>query len=130
MARAVHALLLALKDLSSPRVRRVLLQSLALTLLLFILAAAAIVAGTRWALARLWRPGWGQAETRLSVLVPPDFPDTPTGPLPVPLLQLDSLAADDWARLQRGQPLARPASPGRQWRMAKAAFRLRSSHLP
>lgn len=52
MARAVHALLLALKDLSSPRVRRVLLQSLALTLLLFILAAAAIVAGTRWALAR------------------------------------------------------------------------------
>lgn len=90
----------------------------------------AALAGTRWALARLWRAGWGQAETRLSVLEPPDFPEAPAGPLPVPILQLDRLAADDWARLRCGQPLAPLASPGRQWLMAKSAFRLRSSHLP
>ncbi|TPE59574.1 hypothetical protein FJQ54_13945 [Sandaracinobacter neustonicus] len=90
----------------------------------------AALAGTRWALAQLWRGGWGQAEARLSVLEPPAFPAAPVGPLPLPLLLLDRLAADDWGRLQRGEPLARLASPGRQWVMAKAAFRNRSSHLP
>ena len=89
-------------------------------------AESAARAGARWALARLWRGGWGQAEARLSSLAPPDFPDAPSGPLPLPLIQLDRLAADDWARLAAGQPLARPAGPGRQWRMALAAIRHRS----
>ncbi len=50
MARAIHAFLLGLKDLNNPRVVRVLAQSLALTLLLFIAAGAAIFFGARWAL--------------------------------------------------------------------------------
>lgn len=54
MARAVHAFLLALGDLSQPRVLRVLLQSLALTLLLLAAAGAAIFFAGRWALAH-WR---------------------------------------------------------------------------
>ncbi len=54
MARAVHAFLLALKDLPSPRVLRILLQSLALTLLFLALAGTAIVFGARWALAH-WK---------------------------------------------------------------------------
>jgi uncharacterized protein involved in cysteine biosynthesis len=54
MTRAVHALLLALKDLFDPRVLRILAQSLALTLLIFVAAGASIVLGARWAL-RHWR---------------------------------------------------------------------------
>ncbi|RYD45256.1 MAG: hypothetical protein EOP63_02280 [Sphingomonadales bacterium] len=54
MARAVHAFLLALKDLSSPRVTRVLAQSLALTLLLLAVSGAAIFFAARWALAH-WK---------------------------------------------------------------------------
>lgn len=51
MTRAVHAFLLALKDLNNPRVLRILAQSLVLTLLIFIAAGAAIFFGTRWTLA-------------------------------------------------------------------------------
>lgn len=51
MARAVHAFLLALKDLPHPRVMRVLAQSLALTLLLLALSGAAIFFAARWGLA-------------------------------------------------------------------------------
>lgn len=50
MTRAVHAFLLALRDLPRPRVLRILLQSLALTLLLLIVAGAALFAAARWAL--------------------------------------------------------------------------------
>ena len=50
MARAVHALLLALRDLPHPRVLRVLAASLALTLLIFGVAGAAIFFAVRWAL--------------------------------------------------------------------------------
>ena len=49
MTRAVHAFLLALRDLPSPRVIRILAQSLALTLLIFAAAGAAIFFGVRWA---------------------------------------------------------------------------------
>ncbi|WP_332816946.1 EI24 domain-containing protein [Sphingopyxis sp.] len=60
MARAVHAFLLALKDLPSPRVLRILLQSLALTLLLLAVSGVAIFCAARWALAH-WQ--WlGEAE--------------------------------------------------------------------
>jgi CysZ protein len=51
MARAVHAFLLALRDLPNPRVLRVLAQSLALTLLLLAVSGTAIFFATRWALA-------------------------------------------------------------------------------
>ena len=54
MARAVHALLLALRDLPHPRVLRVLAASLALTLLVFAIAGAAIFFAARWALEH-WR---------------------------------------------------------------------------
>ena len=54
MARAVHAFLLAIKDLPQPRVLRVLAQSLALTLLLLAVSGAALFLGTRWALAH-WK---------------------------------------------------------------------------
>ncbi len=54
MARAVHAFLLALRDLPQPRVMRVLAQSLALTLLLLAASGAAIFFATRWALAH-WK---------------------------------------------------------------------------
>ena len=47
MTRAVHAFLLALRDLPSPRVIRILAQSLALTLLIFAAAGAAIFFGVR-----------------------------------------------------------------------------------
>jgi len=50
MARAVHALLLAFRDLPQPRVLRVLAQSLALTLLIFVAVGAAIFFAARWAL--------------------------------------------------------------------------------
>lgn len=50
MTRAVHAFLLALRDLPSPRVLHILLQSLALTLLLLIVAGAALFVAARWAL--------------------------------------------------------------------------------
>ncbi|HEX2813913.1 MAG TPA: EI24 domain-containing protein [Sphingopyxis sp.] len=50
MARAVHALLLALRDLPHPRVLRVLAASLALTLLIFAGAGAAIFFAARWVL--------------------------------------------------------------------------------
>lgn len=68
MSRALHAFLLAIRDLSSPRVLAILAQSLALTLLLLALAGAAIFFGARWALAE-W--GWLDAATRdmASVLV-------------------------------------------------------------
>ncbi|AJA10995.1 hypothetical protein SKP52_20655 [Sphingopyxis fribergensis] len=51
MARAVHAFLLALRDLPNPRVLRVLAQSLALTLLLLAVSGAALFFAARWALA-------------------------------------------------------------------------------
>ncbi|NIJ39724.1 uncharacterized protein involved in cysteine biosynthesis [Sphingopyxis panaciterrae] len=51
MARAVHALLLALRDLPQPRVLRILALSLALTLLLFAAAGTAIFFGVRRSLA-------------------------------------------------------------------------------
>lgn len=55
MTRAVHAFLLALRDVPQPRVLRILLQSLALTLLLLLFAGAAIYFATRWALNHwLW----------------------------------------------------------------------------
>lgn len=50
MARAAHAFLLALKDVSSPRVLRILLQSLALTLVLLVVVGAAIFFAVRWGL--------------------------------------------------------------------------------
>jgi len=83
----------------------------------------ATAAGTRWALARLWRGGWGMAEPRLARLDPPRFPEPAAGALPASLAALDALAADDWARLETGKPLARAASAARQWRMAFAALR-------
>jgi phytoene synthase len=86
-------------------------------------AQAATTAGTRWALARLWRGGWGQAETRLASLEPPAFPEAPKGPLPPALRALDTLAAQDWSRLEKGRPLAPPAAPGRQLAMAFAALK-------
>lgn len=52
MTRAVHAFLLALRDLPQPRVMRVLAQSLALTLLLLAASGAAIFLAARWGLAR------------------------------------------------------------------------------
>jgi phytoene synthase len=88
-------------------------------------AATASCAGTRWALARLWRGGWGQAEARLASLDPPPFPSAPAGPLPPALRALDALAAEDWSRLEKGRALAAPASPARQLRMAIAAIRNR-----
>ena len=51
MTRAVHAFLLALKDLPHPHVMRVLAQSLALTLLLLAASGAAIFLAARWGLA-------------------------------------------------------------------------------
>lgn len=50
MTRAVRAFLLALRDVPNPRVLRILLQSLALTLLLLIIMGAAIYFAARWAL--------------------------------------------------------------------------------
>lgn len=85
-------------------------------------AEAAAAAGTRWALACLWRGGWGQAEPRLAGLDPPAFPPPPAGPLPPALRALDALAVQDWQRLETGRPLAPAASPGRQMRMALAAI--------
>lgn len=68
MSRALHAFLLAIRDLSSPRVLAILAQSLALTLLLLGLAGTAIFFGARWALAE-W--SWLDIATRdmASVLV-------------------------------------------------------------
>ena len=88
-------------------------------------AEAAELAGTRWALARLWRPGWGQAELRLSRLDPPRLPDLPATRLPASLAVLDALAHEDWARLRSGRPLRRAASAGRQWRMLRTAISAR-----
>jgi len=60
MTRALHALSLALGDLASRRVLRVLAQSLALTLLLFLIAGGALVFAGRWALDRWnWLDGAG-----------------------------------------------------------------------
>lgn len=84
--------------------------------------ADAGAAGTRWALSKLWRGGWGQAEARLATLLPPPLPPAPEGRLPGPLAGLDALAADDWDRLQQNRPLAPPASAGRQWKLARAAL--------
>ena len=50
MTRAVRAFLLALRDVPNPRVLRILLQSLALTLLLLIVVGAAIYFAAGWAL--------------------------------------------------------------------------------
>lgn len=68
MTRALHAFLLALRDLSSPRVLAILAQSLALTLLLLGLSGAAIFFGARWAFGQ-W--GWLNNATRdmASILV-------------------------------------------------------------
>src|SRR3546814_16434193 len=55
MTRALHALSLALGDLVSRRVLRVLAQSLALTLLLFLIAGGALVLAGRGALGH---GGW------------------------------------------------------------------------
>ncbi|MDK2762148.1 MAG: EI24 domain-containing protein [Sphingopyxis sp.] len=63
MNRAVHAFLLALRDLPHRRVLRILLQSLALTLLLFAASGTAIFLAARWALAR-WQ---GLGTTGLAV---------------------------------------------------------------
>lgn len=54
MARAVHAFLLALKDLPHPRVLRILVQSLALTLLLLAAMGTAIFFAARRGLAH-WK---------------------------------------------------------------------------
>lgn len=55
MTRAVHAFFLALRDLPNPRVLRILLQSLALTLFLLVVAGAALFFAARWAMDH-W--GW------------------------------------------------------------------------
>ena len=52
MTSALHALLLALRDLPSPRVLRILAASLALTLLILLAAGAAIFFASRSALSR------------------------------------------------------------------------------
>ena len=85
--------------------------------------ADAWAGGTRWALARLWRDGWGQAEKRLRRVDPPALPPGAASPLPAPLAALEALAADDWLRMERGKPLRRAASPRRQWIMARAALK-------
>lgn len=54
MTRAVHAFLLALRDLPNPRVLRVLAQSLALTLVLLAVSGTAIFFTIRWGLAH-WK---------------------------------------------------------------------------
>lgn len=102
--RALHTAILA-RPLSNPE------------------AADSTAAGTRWALAKLWRGEWGSAEVRLQPLDPPAFPGPASGTLPPSLRALDRLAADDWDRLSRGEPLAAPGSPGRQLKMAVAALR-------
>ncbi|ABF54576.1 hypothetical protein Sala_2871 [Sphingopyxis alaskensis RB2256] len=61
MTRALHAFLLAIRDLASPRARAILAQSLALTLLLLALSGAAIFFSARWALEH-W--SWLDAATR------------------------------------------------------------------
>ncbi|WP_428631722.1 EI24 domain-containing protein [Sphingopyxis sp.] len=67
MTRAVHAFLLALRDLPQPRVLRILLQSLALTLLLLLAAGAAIFVAVQWALEH-WQ--WlGAAERDMAGLL-------------------------------------------------------------
>lgn len=53
MARAVHALFLALRDLPKPGALRVLAQSLALTLLVLAASGVGLFVAARWALA-----GW------------------------------------------------------------------------
>lgn len=67
MTRAFHALLLALRDLPQPRVLRILALSLALTLLIFVAAGAAIFFATRWGLAH-WQ-GLGEAGTDMAGLL-------------------------------------------------------------
>ena len=67
MARAVHAFLLALRDLPNPRVLRVLAQSLALTFLLLAVSGTAIFFVARWVLAH-WK--WlGAAERDIAGLL-------------------------------------------------------------
>ncbi|KTE06824.1 EI24 domain-containing protein [Sphingopyxis sp. H115] len=68
MARALQAFLLAVRDLDNPRVLRVLAQSLALTLLIFIGAGAAIFFGARWALAH-WQWLGGDSLDMAGVLI-------------------------------------------------------------
>ncbi|MFN3371652.1 MAG: squalene/phytoene synthase family protein [Sphingomonadaceae bacterium] len=87
-------------------------------------AADAEAAGTRFALGRLWRGGWGAAAARIEAAPRPPFPPAPERPLPPSLGVLDALAAEDAARLAAGRPLASAASVGRQWRMARAALGL------
>lgn len=55
MGGAIHALLLALRDLPHPRVLRVLVQSLALTLLIVVAVGAGTFFAARWALGQ---PDW------------------------------------------------------------------------
>ena len=64
MARAIHALMLALQDLPRRPVLAVLGQSLALTLLIFIAAGTAIFVGARWALHH--RQWLGEVETDMA----------------------------------------------------------------
>lgn len=85
-------------------------------------AADAAAAGTRFALARLWRDGWGTAAERIGAAEQPAFPPPPAGPLPAAIRALDALAAEDAGRLARGLPLAPAAAAGRQWRMLRAAL--------
>lgn len=67
MTRAVPAFLLALRDLANGRVLRILLQSLALTLLLLVVVGAAIFVAARWALEH-WQ--WlGAAERDMAGLL-------------------------------------------------------------
>ena len=68
MARAVHALLLALKDLPHPRVLRILAASLTLTLLVFAVAGAAIFLAVQWGLQH-WNGLDGAERDMAGVLV-------------------------------------------------------------
>lgn len=54
MTRIPVALMRALRDLNHPRVLRILLQSLGLTVLIFSLMGAGLFALSRWALSRYW----------------------------------------------------------------------------
>ena len=86
-------------------------------------AESAASAGTRWALAQLWRGGWGgPAENLLQYLDPPAFPEPGATRLPAPLRALDALAADDWKRMIARKPRRAPASARRQWILLRAAL--------
>lgn len=74
--------------------------------------AAAEVAGAGWAMARLLRDHGASPPAGWQ---PPPL----SARLPRPLLALGQLAAADISAGAAGQPLAIPASPARQWRIAR-----------